>query len=221
MQNSKTVTHAIVRPFGLIAAACGLLATTACAGDVGESGSADTGEITANTSDALVGGHTSLPWRGAPSRDVPPFTNGNEVIAGGNVGVSLVCTGRPQICVRAVTGLQLFFYNTITGGTRTAAVGKTSADTWTRELCANNTFVSGYNIGIVKGPTGNPLIGKFGFRCRAFNRAETNLPLLGGGDVLIPEILDCTPNTTSILSFVDGIQMNVAGDGIGANCDQT
>jgi hypothetical protein len=52
-------------------------------------------------------------------------------------------------------------------------------------------------------------------------RATTNLPVLGGGQELFNEILDCTPFTNSIVSFIDNLYMNSTGNGIGANCDQT
>ncbi len=200
----------------LLLACLGALASSACAVDAKDDGGAP--EAPTTLADALVTG-PELPWRGAAKNRVMASAFGaTPVVYAADIGVSTVCnSSRVRKCVKAVKGLQVFSYDPNTGATSSAVIGTPTAESWTRVICPNGGFASGYNVGITS-ETDSKQIGHFGLLCMDANGARTQTQVLGGGHESFIEPIDCPVFTHRDVSYL-GIQlMNRNGDGVGGIC---
>lgn len=208
------------RSWTLFVGVLGVLGATACAGDAtGGAGNADPTGVTGSSDEAFTNSGASLTWQGAAQNRV--MESGFGITPGvyaADIGVSTVCdNGIIKKCVRVVQGLQVFSYNPATNTTSADVIGHPTAGAWTRVVCPNGGFVTGYNVGITKevGPT---LIGHFGFRCMTLAGVRSETAILGGGHELFTQFPDCTPSTSSPRRFVSNVLMNRDGNGVGGVC---
>lgn len=197
---------------------CTLLAGSACSGAEADDVDGTDTQVLGATGQALHGGGGQLPFRGSR----PLFPGEASQPAGSLTLVYAVQIGLTSDHVRS---LDVCWYkpsnpdNFFRDGdpTECTTIGQDTATVYHAQICPAGFVASGYELKIAGS---GDRIDSMGMTCRSLTDVDDTFgfAMEGSSDRLFSEFLNCQPNLTPAKGYIESINMNANGDGVGAQC---